>query len=63
MENRTAFKEQLKDTVNELNGLFEEGESRLKEGTKEAREIFEREREKFSKFMAEQELQFQLFRL
>ena len=63
MENRTSFKEQLKGTVNELNGLFEEVESRLKEGTKEAREIFERERSKFREFMAEQQLQFHRFGL
>ncbi len=63
MENRTAFKEQLKETVHELNGLFEELESRLKDGTKEAKEIFERERNNFKTFMEEQKLHFHKYGL
>lgn len=63
MENRTSFKEQLKGTVEELYELLENLESKLQEGTKEAKEIFDKEKKHFTTFLEDQKQYWQRFGL
>lgn len=63
MENRASFKEQLKGTVDELYELLENLESKLQEGTKEAKEIFDKEKKHFTVFLEDQKQYWQRYGL
>jgi hypothetical protein len=61
MKTQTEFKNQIKETLNELKGLFEEMEVQVNLGKKEAKEVFERERQNFTQFVRDQRQQWRRF--
>jgi meiotically up-regulated gene 157 (Mug157) protein len=61
MKTQTEFKNQIKETLNELKGLFEEMEVQVNLGKKEAKEVFERERQNFTQFVRDQRQQWRGF--
>lgn len=61
MKTQSEFKSQIKETITELKGLFEEMEVQLNLGKKEAKEVFERERENFTQFVKDQRKQWKRF--
>jgi hypothetical protein len=61
MKTQSEFKNQIKETLSELKGLFEEMEVQVNLGKKEAKEVFERERQNFTQFVRDQRQQWRRF--
>lgn len=61
MKTQSEFKNQIKETLSELKGLFEEMEVQVNLGKKEAKEVFERERQNFTQFVRDQRQQWRRY--
>ncbi len=61
MKTQSEFKSHIKETLSELKGLFEEMEVQVNLGKKEAKEVFERERQNFTQFVKDQRQQWRRF--